>query len=104
MCVEARIVISLISLQMQIFVTSAKIRDIQHKTVEPKPWGHQDLRVIATTAKNMDIEHLNADQSLRGHLINLQEELIMYITTIGITTPSIAVTIAKSMDTLLKIA
>lgn len=37
MCEEERTVINMISLQMQTFFTSAKTKDIQHKTAEPRP-------------------------------------------------------------------
>ena len=54
--------------------------------------------------KSMDIEILSADQSLCGHLINLQGEIIMDITKIGITIPSRAITTMRNMDMFMKIA
>ena len=89
---------------MQVTVTSTKRKVIKHMTAEPKLLRHQDLRVTTITARNMDIEPLNADQSLCGHQINQQRHQAMEITIIGITTPGIAVTIVRNMDTLLKIA
>ena len=65
---------------------------------------HQNLKVTATTARSMDIEPLNVDQSLYGHQINQQRQNAMKITTIGITTPGIAVTTIRNMDMFLKIA
>ena len=104
MYVEARIPISMVSLRMQVIVTYAKNRVIKHMTAEPELSRHQDLKVIAITTRSMDIEPLNADQSLCGHQINQQRHQAMEITTIGITTPGIAVTTVRNMNTLLKIA
>ena len=59
---------------------------------------HQDLRATTTIAKSMDIEHLNADQSLCGYQINQERQKAMKITTIGITTPRIAIITIKNMD------
>ena len=69
-------------------------------TVEPELSRHQDLRVIAITARSMDIEPLSAGQNLCGHQINQQRHQAMEITTIGITTPGIAITTVSNMDTL----
>ena len=41
--------------------------------------------VTARIAKNMDTELMNADQSLCGLLVSLQEETTMHTTTIGTT-------------------
>ena len=56
----------------------------------------------ATIARNMDIEPLNANQSLCGHQINMQEDTTMHIITIGITIQDKVVTIVKSMDIYLR--
>ena len=89
---------------MQVTITSAKNRVIKHMTAEPELSRHQDLSVIPITTRSMDIEPLNANQSLCGHQINQQRHQAMKITIIGITTPGIAVTTVRNMDTLLKIA
>ena len=104
MYVEARMSISMISLRIQVTVTSAKGKVIKHMTVEPKLSRHQDLRVTAITARSMDIELLNADQSLCGHQINQQRHQAKEIIIIGITTPGLAVITVRNMDMLLKIA
>ena len=72
--------------------------------VEPRLSRYLDLKVTAKIAKSMYIEPLNADQSLCGHQINQQRQKAMKITTIGITTPDIAIITIKNMDMLLKIA
>ena len=104
MYVEARMLINMISLRVQATITSVRNKDIKHMNAEPRLSGHQDLKVTATIARSMDIEPLNADQSLCGHQINQQSHQAMEITTIGITTPGIAITTFRNMDTLLKIA
>ena len=73
-------------------------------TTEPEHPSQQDLKDIVIITRNMVIEPLSADQSLCGHQINLQRLQALEIITIVITTPEIAVTIVKNMDTLLKIA
>ena len=98
----ARMAINMISLRMQATVISVKSKDIKHKNVGLGLLEHQDLRVTPTTARNMDIELLSANQSLCGHLINLQGETTMHTTTIGIIIPDIAITTIRSMYTFLK--
>ena len=60
--------------------------------------------VIATIARSMDIKLLSANQSLCGHLINLEGEIIMHTTMIGTTIQGKIVTIVKSMVIYPKIA
>ena len=102
MYVEARIPISMTSPKMQVTATYAKNRVIIHMTAEPEHPRQQDLKEIAIIARNMVIEILSVDLNLCGHQINQQRHQAMEIITIGITTPEIAVTIAKNMDTPLK--
>ena len=100
----ARIPISMTNLKTWVTITSATRKDIKHMTAGLGLSEHQDFKVTATIGRSMDIELLSVDQSLCGHLISLQEEPTMHITTTGITTLGIAVTIVRSMDTFLKIA
>ena len=71
-------------------------------TVEQGHTRQQDLKDIVRNVRNMVIEHLSAALSPCGHRINQQKHQVMEIIITGITTPEIAVTIVKNMDTLLK--
>ena len=89
---------------MQIIALSARNKAIKHKNAEPRLSGQPDLKDTATTARSMDIEPLNADQSLCGHHIPHQDQQVIEIITIGITTQGLAATTVRNMDTLLRIA
>ena len=60
--------------------------------------------VIAMIAISMDIELLSAYQSLCGHLISLQREITMDITTITTIILSRVITTIRNMDTFLRTA
>ena len=89
---------------MQTIAINARSKAINQKNAKPRLSGQQDLKDTAITARSMDIEPLNADQSLCGHHISHQNQQAIEIITIGITTPGIAATTVRNMDTLLRIA
>ena len=93
---EARMPISMIRPKVQAIFINARNKDIKHMNAELGLSRHLDLKVTATIARSMDIEPLNVDQSLCGHQATK-------ITTIGITTPGIAIITVRNMDMLLKI-
>ena len=53
-------------------VISARIKDIRHMNVGPRPPTLKDLKVIVTNVKSMDTRHMNANPNLSGHQTNRQ--------------------------------
>ena len=104
MYVVERIQISMSNLRTWVTVISAISKVIRHMNVEPRPWTHKDLKVIAKTIKSMDIELLNVDPNPYGHQTNQQRKEAMDTFIIGITTQDKAIIIVKNMDISLRIA
>ena len=100
----ARTIINMISLRMQATITSARSKDIKQMNARIGLSERHDLRVTTTITRSMDIELLSVDQSLCGHLISLQGETTMHITTIGTKIQGKVVTTIRNMVMYLRIA